>query len=620
MSDALIHRGPDAQGLWQDPDVTVLLGHRRLSIIDLSPDGAQPMSSPSGRYVIAYNGEIYNFQDIRQALASTNTVFRGHSDTEVFLAAIDAWGFDAALEKINGMFAFALWDRKTRTLHLVRDRLGKKPLYVGWANHALVFSSELKSLKAHPKFHTEINRQTVSTFMTYGYIPAPHCIYKDVWQIPPGHCLSLSLDKIYTDPRADLFPFMAPYWCAQTTLNEARSNPVSHPNAIIIDEFEDLLNTCVKDRMISDVPLGSFLSGGIDSSVITALMQKNTNKPIKTFSIGFHETGFDEASYAKKVAQHLGTDHHELYVHSIDARNVIPSLPDMYDEPFSDISAIPTYLVSQFARDHITVALSGDGGDEMLGGYNRHIQGPKAWKHMNMMPRFSRNMIARFLQRIPVKNWNQMVPQKPQFGTHMHKLAHVLSVSSQNDLYEGFLRQWNDPPMQDHVTAETKIKIKIKNKQSLSFAERMMFADTVFYLPHNVLTKVDRASMAASLEVRSPLLDPRIYSYVWRLPHTLKIRKNKGKWLLRKVLERHVPNDLFERPKQGFSIPVGQWLRTDLKDWAEDLLNETTLKQDGFLNPKLIRQTWIEHMNGYGNHATKLWTVLMFQAWLKRWG
>lgn len=617
MTQALSHRGPDADGLWQDPECGLLLGHRRLSIIDLSAEGAQPMVSASERYVLAYNGEIYNFQALRKQLELEGVNFRGHSDTEVLLALIEKDGFEQSLEKISGMFAFALWDRKNRMLHFARDHMGKKPLYIGWAGGTLVFGSELKALRAHPDFEAIPDQRAVAAFMHYGYVPAPLGIYQNVWQLPPAHALSLSIDRI--ESQTSLPEQMRPYWYAEQAVMDARNNPLAGSLKENVHEFESILSACVQSRMISDVPLGAFLSGGIDSSSIVALMQKHSPQKIKTYTIGFDENGFDEAAYAKKIAAHIGTDHHELYLNARDALDVIPALPDLYDEPFADISAIPTFLVSKFARESVTVALSGDGGDEMLGGYNRHVQGPALWRRMQMIPAPLRKSMTGFIQKHPPEKWNRLMPRRPGFGLHLHKLACALSASSQGELYESFLAQWPEPPTRVALEAIPQPPFMTQNPD-LSFTERMMLADTLFYLPHDILTKVDRASMAVSLEVRAPLLDKRIFEYAWRLPANQKIRGGQGKYILRQILERHIPANLFERPKQGFSMPVGAWLRTDLRDWAEELLNERTLKEQGYLNAGLIRHIWNDHLQGRNDHGTKLWIVLMFQAWLKKWG
>ncbi len=617
MTETLAHRGPDSSGIWQDPDVPIALGHRRLSIIDLSEEGHQPMASATERYLLSYNGEIYNYIALQKELEKAGISLRGRSDTEVILAAIEYWGLNLTLQKLNGMFAFALWDRKARQLHFVRDRMGKKPVYIGWAGDTLLFGSELKALRAHPDFKAEINRDALALFARYSAISAPHCIYKNVWALPAGFSLTLNIEDL--NPRAELSTLMKPYWHHLNKLNDAREQKEERPESVIIEEFEELLTQCVEERLISDVPLGAFLSGGIDSSTIVALMQKISSQPIKTYSVGFEESGFNEAEYAKKVAAHLGTDHHELYVSQSDVLNALPRLPNIYDEPFGDISAIPTYLVSKFARQDVTVALSGDGGDEMLGGYNRHIMGPKIWKRTGFIPSFIRNNLANFIQKIPVNKWDKVNKNSPQFGTRIHKAASILSLDTQEDIYERLISQWDDNPVLNSALLHSMKDTSEWTPENLSFAEKMMYWDTLSYLPNDILTKVDRASMAVSLEARAPLLDKRLYDYVWRLPENYKIRNGQGKWLLRQVLHKHVPEALFDRPKQGFTMPIGAWLRGELKDWAEELLDKKRLQEENLFDSDLIRATWEAHQRGEGNHAGALWNILMFQTWHDTW-
>lgn len=613
MIDSMAHRGPDNDDLWQDPDIPLVLAHLRLAIIDLTDDGAQPMVSASERYIIIYNGEIYNYLSIKKQLEDSGISFRGRSDTEVMLAAVEKWGLNRALQKFNGMFAFALWDRKNGELHFARDRMGKKPLYIGWAGHNLIFGSELKAVRTHPDFKAELNPHALQEFLSVGYVQAPHCIYKEMWQLPPGHRISLKLFSISAGK--NLATQMKPFWNAAEKLEESKNRTNKKSEDEIINEFEDLLTACVADRLLSDVPLGAFLSGGIDSSSVVALMQKINPAPIKTYSIGFEDAGYNEAPHASAVANHLGTDHHEHMCTGQDALDTIPLLPEMYDEPFADISAIPTYLVSKFARNDVTVALSGDGGDEMLGGYSRHIQGPKIWNKMKMMPRIVRSGLSNVIQRVPVNALDSLNRKHPQIGVKLHKVASILSLDTQEEIYTRLTQKWPLPPLK---TFEPNGQ-GLSAPDNLSFAEKMMFWDTVSYLPNDILTKVDRASMAVSLEVRAPLLDMRIYDYVWSLPENMKIRGTSGKWLLQQVLKRHVPENLFERPKQGFAMPVGNWLRGPLKDWAADLLDEKQLSDDGILDAAIIHKTWQSHLDGQGNHGEALWSVLMFRAWQKRW-
>ncbi|MCB1579758.1 MAG: asparagine synthase (glutamine-hydrolyzing) [Rhodospirillales bacterium] len=608
MADALSHRGPDAGGLWQDPDLPLVLGHRRLSIIDLSEDGAQPMISASERYVTVFNGEIYNFRTLKKDLEKHGHTFKGRSDTEVILAAIEAWGLSLALQKLSGMFAFALWDRKDRTLSFARDRLGKKPLYIGWAGANLIFGSQLEALRTHPDFIPALNPEALQAFLTLGYVEAPLSIYEQIWQLPPGHRLTLDLTALR--PGENLPAQMKPYWQASSALEQAKTRPNPLNENALIDEFESLLSQCVSDRMISDVPLGAFLSGGIDSSSIVALMQKHASQPVKTYAIGFEDAGYNEAPFAAKIAAHLGTDHHEHFCTQKDALDLIPRLPEIYDEPFADISAIPTLLVSRFARESVSVALSGDGGDEMLGGYSRHVQGPQIWKNMHKMPRILRIGLSNIITRMPVNSLDQLNRKHPQLGVKLHKVADILSLSSQEDIYRRLIGKGAQGYYQKELSLPG---------VELSFAEKMMFWDTTGYLPHDILTKVDRASMAYGLEARAPLLDTRIFDYVWSLPENIKIRGGQGKWLLRQVLKRHVPEKLFQRPKQGFNMPVGDWLRGDLRDWAESLLDEKHLREEGLLDVQKTRKLWQSHLGAQGAHGEALWCILMFQAWHKRW-
>ena len=620
MLQTIAHRGPDAGDIWQDPDAGCLLAHRRLSIIDLSAEGAQPMESASGRYIMAYNGEVYNFLELRRDCEAKGTVFRGRSDTEVMLATIEAYGLNQALQKFNGMFAFALWDRKERTLHLARDRMGKKPLYVGWAGKTLVFGSELKALRAHPDFSAALNKDALTLYMRHACVPSPHCIYENVWSLPAGHRLKIDLESLA--PAQNLSADMEAYWDhteAMSTARMRKDENLSDDQAIA--EFEALLGTCVEERMISDVPLGAFLSGGIDSSAVTALMQSRASKPVKTYSVGFQEAGFDESVYAAKVAAHLGTDHHEIKLGGRDALDVIPLLSTIYDEPFADISAIPTYLVCKFARADVTVALSGDGGDEMLGGYNRHVMGPKLWRRMRTMPKFARGILGALIRTVPPAQWSRALKNLPQAGTRVHKIADILSKGSEREIYMSLLSTFDDPASLVKGGGEPQIPLTDPAKQTngLSFAEKMMLWDSMCYLPDDILVKVDRASMAVSLEARAPLLDKRIFDYSWSLPERFKIRNGQGKWLLREVLARHVPRELFERPKQGFAMPVGDWLTGELREWAEVLLDERAMQADGILDAKIVQKLWADHKAGRGNHAERLWTILMFQGWKEKW-
>lgn len=619
MHRAIAHRGPDDDGVWQDPDAPLVLAHRRLSIIDLSPEGHQPKESHSGRYIVAYNGEIYNFPALQAELEAQGVRFKGRSDTEIMLAAFDVWGVNRALQKINGMYAFALWDRQERAIHFVRDRMGKKPLYVGWAGSALVFGSELKALRAHPQFSAIVDRRAAALYMRYGYIHAPFSIYEGVWQIPAGCRMTLRLPGV--TPGQGLAALMEPYWHHGRKVEEARARPAPKTDKEAVDGLEEVLRAAVKSRMISDVPLGAFLSGGIDSSSVVAVMQQIAGAPVKTFSVGFETAGYNEAGYARQVAEHLGTEHHELIMTEKDALGVIPKLPDMYDEPFADASQIPTYLVAKMAREHVTVALSGDGGDEMLGGYLRYTVAPDLWRRVGWMPPAMRAALAQALTVVPPVTLNRMAPFYPRFGDKVHKFAEFMEQQSANDIYGRLVGNWHEPEKIVIGGREPPVPLGSAEWQvrGLEMTEGFMYADLLSYLPNDILVKVDRATMAVALEARAPLLDVSVFEYGWSLPLHMKIRNGKGKWVLREMLARYMPRSLFERPKQGFGMPVGEWLRTDLRDWAEDLLDEGALRQEGYLDADAVRTVWAEHLTGRANHAPRLWCVLMFQAWKRRW-
>lgn len=608
MTDAIAHRGPDSDGLWQDEDhPAMVLGHRRLAIIDLSPLGAQPMASHSGRYWCVYNGEIYNYQAIEAELRALGHQFRGRSDTEIFLTALDQWGLNRACQKIIGMYAFIIWDRQEKTIHVMRDRLGKKPLYIGWAGNDLVMGSELKALRAHPAFDRAINQGALRTYMKYGCVHAPYSIYDNVWTLPPGARMTLRTDKL--SPREDLTKHIEYYWDLPRVVQQSSSHRRQKTDAELVAEFDDLLRLCVRERMISDVPLGAFLSGGIDSSAVVALMQAQSGVPVKTYSIGFDVEKFNEAPFAKDVARHLGTDHHELYLTDSDALGVIPLLPDIYDEPFADISQIPTYLVAKFARNDVTVALSGDGGDEMLGGYNRHTMVPGLWNRMKYMPLPVRKMLSAALLKL--KN-----------ETSWQKLAGVLVKSDPLSIYDYLISSnpGGDALVLAGRTPVTPVSDPVRDVRGLALAEHLMFKDTLSYLPDDILVKVDRAAMAVSLEARAPLLDSRIAEYAWTLPLHARIRGGQGKWLLRQVLKKYVPETMFDRPKTGFTPPINDWLRGGLRGWAGDLLAADRIRARGLLDADAVQDMWTRHQQGQVNAGTQLWTVLMFESWLSKTG
>lgn len=622
MNDTIYLRGPDSHGVWSDQAHGIALGHRRLSILDLSPEGHQPMVSRNGRFVIVFNGEVYNFRDLRAELEAAGHAFRGHSDTEIMLAAFCQWGVQAATKRFNGMFAFAVWDRDEKLLHLGRDRLGEKPLYYGWMpDGTLLFGSELKALKPHPAFQGEINRDAIAGLLKLNYIADPHSIYQGIYKLPPATLLTWDGSSARSKP--------VHYWDLKAVAEASIQEPYRGSEQDAILELEALLMDAVGIRMVSDVPLGAFLSGGIDSSTIVALMQAQSRKPVRTFTIGFHEKNFNEAGFAKEVAQHLGTDHTELYISPRETLDVIPKLPTMYDEPFSDYSQIPTFLVCQMARQHVTVALSGDAGDELFSGYERYFVGRSLWNKISALPGWGRKATAGGLTLLSARTLNTLIepfkkllPAKyhhVSVGDKLHKLAEVLRVSEPVDMYQNLVSHWKHPH-QIVINGHEPATALIDNSnwpRVPDFTHRMMHLDMETYLPGDILTKVDRASMGVSLEGRIPLLDPRVIEFAWRIPLSMKVKGGQGKWLLRQVLYKHVPQRLIDRPKMGFSVPIGEWLRGELRDWAEALLDESRLKREGFFHPAPIREKWSEHLEGSRNWQYYLWDVLMFQAWFE---
>jgi len=619
MTDAIAHRGPDDRGTWADADAGVVLGFRRLAILDLSPTGHQPMLSPDGRYVVVFNGEIYNYQDLRVELEGHGARFRGTSDTEVMLAGIARWGAAATFTRLWGMFAIVLWDRHDRTLWIARDRLGKKPLYYGWAGGTFLFGSELKALRAHPACPTRVSPQALASFLRFAYVPSPHCIYEGLHKLLPGSY------AIIRDGQATV----TRYWDPRAVATAGAAHPSLLDDESAIDELDGLLRDATRRRMIADVPLGAFLSGGIDSSAVVALMQAGSAQAVRTFTIGFAEGGYDEAKDAAAVAAHLGTTHTALYVTPEEARAVIPQLADIYDEPFADSSQIPTFLVAQMARRDVTVALSGDGGDEVFGGYNRYLWAPRLAAQAAAYPGWARRGVGRALAGVAPSTWDAVgrlvgggasaAMGQRALGDKMHKLGTALSAASADELYLSLVSQWQRPPLAGAV-AEHPLLLRDASLQAAApaFVDRMMLADTMTYLPDDILVKVDRATMAVSLEGRAPLLDHRVVEWAWRQPRSRRIRAGQGKWALRQVLRRYVPDALIDRPKSGFAVPVHAWLRGPLRAWADDLLSEASLR-DSLLDAALVGRAWREHLAGRANHLPQLWTVLMWQAWRARW-
>ncbi|MVW77972.1 asparagine synthase (glutamine-hydrolyzing) [Bordetella sp. 02P26C-1] len=604
------HRGPDSHGLWEDLNAGITLAHVRLAILDLSEAGHQPMVSACGRYVLVLNGEVYNHLELRAQLEQAGQApqWRGHSDTETVLAGFSAWGVEKTLQASVGMFAIALWDRERRSLTLARDRMGEKPLYYGYTGGNLVFASELKALMPIPGFGRELNRSAIASLMRHNYIPAPQSIYEGIYKLPPGTWLEVS----EADMQGTRVPQHVAYWSAMQMADvglQTRSSFASDAHAT--DELEAVLSKAVGGQMLSDVSLGAFLSGGIDSSTIVALMQAQSSQPVRTFAIGFHEKKYNEAEHAKAVAKHLGTDHTELYVTADDALAVVPTLADMYDEPFADSSQIPTSLVTRMARQHVTVALSGDGGDELFGGYSRYFRVRDWWAKCERYPRPLRHMMGTMLSA------SASLPGRGAWRGKVGKLGELLRTDRHGDFYRQFVSYWADPARV--VKGGVEPPSLFEQQLEGSVFDAMMKLDTVTYLPDDILVKVDRAAMAVSLETRVPILDHRVYEFAWRLPFEYKVRGNTGKWLLRQVLYRHVPQALVDRPKRGFAVPLAAWLRGPLRDWAESLLQPERLRQEGWFEPEPILQKWREHVSGHRDWSSRLWGVLMMQAWLDRY-
>ncbi|MDX9690686.1 MAG: asparagine synthase (glutamine-hydrolyzing) [Alphaproteobacteria bacterium] len=626
MMDTIQHRGPDGGGYWLDKDHGVVFGHRRLAIVDLSPAGHQPMISDSTRYVISFNGEIYNHDDIRAEIraAGKEPRYNGHSDTETLLAGFDVFGVEDTIQRASGMFALAIWDRKDKVLTLARDRLGEKPLYYGWQGTGreavFLFGSELKALRAHPAFEGRIHRDALALLLRHNCIGHTYSIYEGISKLEPGKILTLNFEAC--EPR------ITEYWSAHECYAKGLASPFIGSEEDAVAQLETLLKDAIRSQMMADVPLGAFLSGGVDSSTIVALMQEQSTQKVKTFSIGFEEKSYDEAPYARAVANHLGTDHTELYVTHKQALDVVPKLPTLFDEPFADSSQIPTYLVAKLARQHVTVSLSGDAGDELFCGYRRYQITAKLWNKLKLIPQPLRQMIGASLQTISPNGWDLMyaaaskLPFVPDdlgnVGDKVHKGANLLGKKSVEELYYGMVSHWSSPCNMLVNAQEPPTLLTGKRPQlaGLDPIQTMMALDLVTYLPDDILVKVDRAAMGVSLESRVPYLDPRIVEFAWHLPQNYKLRNGVTKWPLRQILYRRVPKGLIERPKAGFGVPLDHWLRGPLKAWAGDLLSTDRLKKQGYFNAPLVEEKWMEHLSGKRNWGYHLWDILVFQQWL----
>ena len=625
MTNKLEHRGPDDEGIWFDADSGVALGHSRLSIVDLSSAGHQPMISGCGRYYIVFNGEIYNHKSLRKKL-SDSINWQSHSDTETLINAISQWGLKKTLSKLLGMFAFAIWDRKQHKLTIVRDRLGEKPLYFGFNGKTLLFGSELKAIEAFPGESLNINKDSLEQYLRYGYVPAPYSIYKGIYKLSPGNFIEFSLE----DVKAKSIPKSLKYWSLTSIIKKHQTKEFLGSDIEATNQLENLLKKSISGQLLGDVPLGAFLSSGVDSSTVVSLMQTQSSNPINTFTIGFKEFGYDESESAKEISSFLGTNHCELFLTPKDALNIIPRLPTIYDEPFSDVSQIPTFLISQFASNNVKVCLSGDGGDELFCGYSRHIAGPRILRILKNIPFKLRNIISNFIQKIPPSKWDDFyyaceifLPRHLRInlpGIKIYKISDLIKYETLYEIYLSLISSWSSPheiilDKNDNKEFEDFEFSNIKLKDPF---HQIMCMDTLNYLPNDILVKIDRAAMASSLETRLPLLDHRVIEFAWKTPLNMKLKDNQSKWLLRQVLKRYLPDNLIEGPKKGFSVPIAQWLRGPLKNWADDLLDEKLIFSQNYFSAKPIKIKWEEHLSGKQDWSKQLWTILMFQSWLQK--
>lgn len=620
MTSIISHRGPDDSGIWIDERKGIALGHRRLSIIDVSQAGHQPMVSQCGRYIIIFNGEIYNFQTIRSKIdeESYGLSWCSNSDTEVILAAISRWGLAGALKEFVGMYAFALWDRAEEALYLVRDRMGEKPLYYGWSSGVFLFGSELKPLCLHPAWRGEIDRDVLGLYFRNNYVPAPFSIYKNIFKLSPGTLFKLNLKSIAPDE----LPEPVQYWSLLEAAKYGISNPFPGTDQEAISELDKFLKEAIRGQMISDVPIGTFLSGGVDSSAVTALMQSQSSKPIRSFTIGFHDVAYNEADYANSVARYIGTDHTEVYVTPEECISVIPKLPTLYDEPFADSSQIPTYLVCKLARQSVTVCLSGDGGDEVFLGYNRHVQLDRLQKIFKNIPLSMRKLISTGLNILPASLMELILRKKKYgiFADQVQKIANIITKSDPDEMYQSLTKYWEYP---SEIVLGSNEKQTLLTDKTLwpdfaNLLHRIMYIEHMTSLPDDMLVKVDHAAMGLGLETRVPFLDHRLVEFSWRLPLSMKYRNGLSKWILRQILYKFVPSSLIERPKSGFGIPIDVWIKGPLREWAEELLDENRLRNEGYLNARMVRTKWSEHLEGKRKWQPHLWSVLMFQSWLEK--